>query len=61
MVFDTLLEARVLIERWLREYNTIRPHGALGYAPPAPEARVPQPAEEKRAPGIPSECAAALT
>jgi putative transposase len=40
-IFDTLLEAKVLIERWRREYNTIRPHSALGYCPPAPEARWP--------------------
>ena len=38
-VFDTLHEARVLIERWRVHYNTIRPHSALGYEPPAPEAR----------------------
>jgi len=25
--FDTLLEAKVLIERWRRHYNTVRPHG----------------------------------
>lgn len=36
-IFDTLLEAKVLIERWRVEYNTIRPHSALGYRPPAPE------------------------
>lgn len=40
-LFDTLLEAKVLIERWRHEYNTIRPHSALGYRPPAPEARRP--------------------
>ncbi len=28
----------VLIERWRREYNTFRPHSALDYRPPAPEA-----------------------
>ncbi|MCX7414873.1 MAG: IS3 family transposase [Planctomycetia bacterium] len=42
--FDTLLEAKVLIERWRQHYNTIRPHSALGYLgyrPPAPEARQP--------------------
>ena len=38
-IFDTLLEAKVLIERWRVEYNTIRPHSALGYRPPAPAAR----------------------
>ena len=37
-LFDTLLEAKVLIERWRWEYNTMRPHSALGYRPPAPEA-----------------------
>jgi putative transposase len=40
-IFDTLLEAKVLIERWRVEYNTIRPHSALGYRPPAPEAIQP--------------------
>jgi putative transposase len=37
-IFDTLLEAKVLIERWRVDYNTHRPHSALGYRPPAPEA-----------------------
>lgn len=42
-IFYTVTEARILIERWRREYNTLRPHSALGYRPPAPEAltRVP--------------------
>ena len=44
-VFDTLLEAKVLIERWRGEYNTVRPHSALGYRPPTPEVvRVGPPA-----------------
>ncbi len=34
----TLLEAKVLIERWRKHYNRIRPHSSLGYRPPAPEA-----------------------
>ena len=37
-VFTTLEEAKVLIEQRRREYNQIRPHSALGYRPPAPEA-----------------------
>jgi transposase InsO family protein len=41
-VFYTLLEARVIIEAWRRHYNTIRPHSALGYRPPAPEASLPR-------------------
>jgi len=39
-IFDTLLEAKVLIERWRKEYNTIRPHSSLGYRPPVPEAKL---------------------
>ena len=34
-VFDTLLEANVLIERWRVRYNTVRPHSSLGYRPAA--------------------------
>ena len=37
-IFYTLKEAQVLIEQWRRHYNTIRPHSAIGYRPPAPEA-----------------------
>jgi putative transposase len=37
-IFYTLEEAKVLIENWRQEYNTIRPHSSLGYWPPAPEA-----------------------
>ena len=38
-----LREAKVLIEGWRREYNKVRPHSALGYRPPAPEAILPLP------------------
>lgn len=37
-IFYTLLEAKVLTERWREHYNRVRPHSALGYRPPAPEA-----------------------
>ena len=40
-IFTTLTEAEVLIEQWRREYNQVRPHRALGYRPPAPEAIIP--------------------
>ncbi|MFY1708824.1 IS3 family transposase [Tritonibacter scottomollicae] len=40
-VFTTLREAQILIERWRRHYNTVRPHSALGYRPPAPKNIVP--------------------
>lgn len=36
-VFNTLAEAKVLIEQWRVHYNTVRPHSSLGYRPPAPE------------------------
>ncbi len=35
-LFDTLLEAKVLVERWRRHYSTVRPHSSLGYQPPTP-------------------------
>ena len=37
-IFTTLEEAKVLIEQWRREYNQVRPHSALRYRPPTPEA-----------------------
>ena len=46
-IFKTLTEAQILIQRWRRQYNQVRPHSALGYRPPAPEAleiRPPHPA-----------------
>ena len=39
-IFYTLKEAQVLIESWRCHYNAIRPHGSLGYRPPAPETIV---------------------
>ncbi len=41
-IFYTLTEAKILIERWRRQYNTVRPHSALGYRPPAPETVAPE-------------------
>ena len=40
-IFYSLREAQILIERWRRHYNTVRPHSALGYRPPAPETTIP--------------------
>jgi putative transposase len=37
--FSSLLEARVLVEDWRIEYNTIRPHSALGYLTPTDYAK----------------------
>jgi putative transposase len=36
-IFYSLREAQVIIEMWRKHYNTVRPHSALGYRPPAPE------------------------
>ena len=40
-VFHTVREAQVLVEQWRRHFDTIRPHSALGYRPPAPEVVMP--------------------
>jgi len=37
-ILYSLKEAQVVIEQWRVEYNTRRPHSALGYRPQAPEA-----------------------
>ncbi|MCL4142113.1 UNVERIFIED_CONTAM: hypothetical protein GTU68_023534 [Idotea baltica] len=37
-IFYSLPEAQIIIERWRNPCNTKRPHSALGYRPPAPEA-----------------------
>ena len=42
-IFYTLAEAKIIVESWRRHFNTVRPHGSLGYEPPAPE--VPAKAE----------------
>ena len=60
-IFDTLLEAKVLIERWRKEYNMIRPHSALGYSPSAPEVTLAWPEHTEPTKELPRKCAAALT
>jgi len=56
-VFDTMLEAKVLIERWRVRYNTVRPHSSLGYRPPAPEAIWPLPSDSGALPLRPTAAA----
>jgi transposase InsO family protein len=41
-IFYTLHEAKVILESWRQHYNHERPHSALGYRPPAPEAHLPR-------------------
>ena len=33
-LFSSMIEARVIIEDWRKEYNEIRPHSSLGYLTP---------------------------
>ena len=40
-IFYSLKEAQILIEQWRNHYNTLRPHSALGYRPPAPQTMQP--------------------
>jgi transposase InsO family protein len=40
-VFFTLKEAKVVIENWRLEYNTIRSHSSFNGLPPASEAILP--------------------
>ncbi len=49
-IFYSLKEAQIVIEMWRVEYNTRRPHSALGYRPPAPAACGPwaRPNEESQ-------------
>jgi putative transposase len=41
--FHSIKQAQVAINVWLREYNQIRPHHALGMRPPAPETLLEKP------------------
>ncbi|MEM9739960.1 MAG: integrase core domain-containing protein [Pseudomonadota bacterium] len=40
-LFNDPMEAKVLIEQWRTQYNTVRPHASSGYQPPAPETIAP--------------------
>ena len=37
-----MLETKVLIEQWRKEYNQFRPHISFNYQPPAPETIKPK-------------------
>lgn len=38
-LFTSLAHARALLEAWKHDYNTVRPHSALGNLPPAVYAK----------------------
>ena len=42
-IFYSLREAQIIIEGWRQHYNSIRPHSALRWTPPAPEVRLIKP------------------
>lgn len=39
--FSTIRQAQTVINQWLKQYNHIRPHHALGMRPPVPEHIAP--------------------
>lgn len=41
-IFYSLQEAKIVVGEWVKHYNHVRPHSALGYRPPAPETQVPR-------------------
>jgi putative transposase len=53
-IFYALREAKVVIERWRRHDNSVRPHASLGCRPPAPEVFVPAFAAWPAAPSRPA-------
>jgi transposase InsO family protein len=40
-LFGNMYEAAVLTQRWVRYYNTVRPHSSLSGRPPAPQSIIP--------------------
>jgi hypothetical protein len=40
-IFYALRETQIIIESWMRHYNSIRRQASLGYKPPASEVFVP--------------------
>ncbi|MCC6148598.1 MAG: IS3 family transposase [Anaerolineaceae bacterium] len=40
-IFYTLEGAKIILEQWRIQYNTVRPHSSIGHRPPAPQAVAP--------------------
>ncbi|MGA9444702.1 MAG: integrase core domain-containing protein, partial [Methyloceanibacter sp.] len=49
--FATTRQAQAIINHWLRQYNHIRPHQALGMRPPVPETLLEKPPQGGTAQG----------
>jgi putative transposase len=41
-IFYSLKEAQIIVGEWVKHYNHVRPHSALGYRPPAPQTQIPK-------------------
>jgi len=46
-LFASLAHARVALDAWKDDYNTVRPHGALGNLPPAIYAKLGAPTKQR--------------
>jgi transposase InsO family protein len=38
----SLKEAQIIVGKWVKYYNHVRPHSALGYRQPAPQTQITQ-------------------
>ena len=41
-IFYSLKEAQIIVGEWVKHYNHVRSHSALGYRPPAPQVQIPK-------------------
>ncbi len=46
-LFTSLAHAREMLEIWKDDYNTVRPHSAIGNMPPATYATISDPAKQR--------------
>ncbi|HEY6281081.1 MAG TPA: integrase core domain-containing protein [Burkholderiales bacterium] len=53
-LFYGLKELQVIVDQWVRHYNTERTHGSVDYRPPAPQAWVQSQARLNTQSGITS-------
>ena len=41
-IFYSLSKAQIIVGKWVKRYNHVRPHSASGYRPPRPKTQAPQ-------------------
>ena len=46
-LFASLADARVALREWMKDYNTVRPHSAIGNLPPTTYAMLSDPAMQR--------------